>query len=153
MMPSARAGTAGLVVAATSTGISVCISTFSVCEPSIMPRLLRRPCDAMKIRSQPALRAMERIASYGWSLITLAALQGTPCARAADSALAEQLARAPLEGVGDIARRRRPDHLGLAAQRRSVIGDGMKERYARTDRASEFDRLPDDLGRKVGSRR
>ena len=53
-----------------------------------MPSGLRRPCEAMKIRSQPAARAAAMIARYGVSLTALRDSQGTPIARAADSAFA-----------------------------------------------------------------
>ena len=82
----AWAGTEGSAIAEISTGIAELTSTFSVLDPSIMRILLLRPCEAMKIRSQPADRAAAMIA-VGASLTAVADEQGTPRARAADSAL------------------------------------------------------------------
>ena len=86
MMPTVRAATVALLVAEISTGIRELVNTRRLCDPSIMPRWLRRPCDAMKIKSQWIASATSTIARCGELLTVLTELQGTPSARAAASA-------------------------------------------------------------------
>lgn|GEM_PF-6591821 len=47
----------------TSTGIALCTSTFCVSLPRRSPLIPLRPCEAIRIRSQPASRAVEMIIS------------------------------------------------------------------------------------------
>ena len=64
------------------------MSTLSVSDASAMPSLLRRPCDAMKMRSQDVSCAASMIAAAGLALVRCMESQGTLKACAAASALA-----------------------------------------------------------------
>jgi hypothetical protein len=96
-----------LSTAATSTGSVAPSSTLRVTEPSSAPFSPRRPCEAMKTRSQPLLRAASRMASCGRSLVTSIDAATTPPARAAASARASSAralpAAASANTSGDIA--------------------------------------------------
>src|SRR5215471_167119 len=101
-----------LSTADTSTGIVACCSTFCVCEPSMSPLRPRRPCEAMKMRSQPRASAVLRIASYARSLLTTTESCGTLRTRATASAFATiaraRPARCSLKASGDITRSSAP---------------------------------------------
>jgi hypothetical protein len=95
-MPIARAAAEGSPVAATSTGRPAFSSTSNVSDEYAMARRPRPPCDAMKMRSQPASRAAPTIACAGLSLTVCIDAHGTPNARAAASALASSSRGRPL---------------------------------------------------------
>jgi len=64
--------------------------------------------------------------------------------------LGQQLLRLAERGVLVLVARDQAQHLGLAAQRAGSVGNGVKERDARADRACEGDRVADDADREVG---
>ena len=99
-----------------------------------MPSLPWRPCDAMKIRSQPPARAAATIACAGLSLTTWRDSHGTPSARAAASALASSSCALPSVGVLVFVARDQAQHVGVAAQRAGGVGDGVEEGDARAER-------------------
>ena len=72
----------------------------------------RRPCDAMKMRSQPRASAAPRIASCGRSLVIATESCGTPAVRATTSALASSARASPaissLKAPGAITRSSAP---------------------------------------------
>ena len=135
-----------LSTADTSTGIVVCCSTFCVCEPSISPLMPRRPCEAMKIRSQPRASAACRIASCGRSLVIDGGVVGNAGHPRDHFGLGQDRPR--LAGHVLVERRGRHHALERADARRAVVRLRVEERHLRAERLGERDGLVNGVDRE-----